>query len=240
MVKAVIAAIARAARDLAEPRMLAIMLLPMLGSVVLWTVLSWIFWDAWTGALAAAAASSTAAGWLKEWGAAWLIDSAAVLMVVVAILPAVYVTAIILTELIAMPAIIKFVGDRHFSGLGREAGGSITGSVLNTASAIAVFVLLWIVTLPLWLTGAGAVLAPVLTSAYLAQRVFRYDALAEHASAAELREIIGMSRGELFLLGALLALLLYVPVVNLMVPVLSALAFTHYCLGRLARRRSGG
>jgi len=36
----------------------------------------------------------------------------------------------------------------------------------------------WIVTLPLWLTGVGAVLAPVLTSAYLNQRMFRYDALA--------------------------------------------------------------
>jgi CysZ protein len=97
---------------------------------------------------------------------------------------------------------------------------------------------LWLVTLPLWLTGIGAVLAPVLTSAYLNQRLFRYDALAEHASAAEFAQVLRDSRGELFLLGILLSLLLYVPLLNLLVPVLSGLAFTHFCLARLAQVRT--
>jgi len=46
------------------------------------------------------------------------------------------------------------------------------------------------------------------------------------------------SRGDLFLLGILLSLLLYVPLVNLLVPVLGGLAFTHFCLARLAGTRS--
>ena len=46
------------------------------------------------------------------------------------------------------------------------------------------------------------------------------------------------SRGDLFLLGILLSLLLTVPLVNLLVPVLSALAFTNYCLARLERVRA--
>lgn len=233
-----LAAIARATRDLFVPRMLVIVLLPMLGAIALWVTLAWVFWDAWTGAIAGAAGSTAVAGWLTGWGAAWVIDSAAVVLVVIAILPATYVTAIILTELFAMPAIIRFVGARHFSGLRREGGGTLTGSLLNATAGIAVFALLWIITLPLWLTGVGAIAAPVLTSAYLAQRVFRYDALAEHASATELPQIIRAARGDLFLLAMLLSLLLYVPVVNLFVPALSALAFTHYCLARLARGRA--
>jgi uncharacterized protein involved in cysteine biosynthesis len=96
-----------------------------------------------------------------------------------------------------------------------------------------VFALLWIVSLPLWLTGIGAVMAPVLTSAYLNQRLFRYDALAEHASPEEFAQLVRNSRGDLFLLGVLVSLLLYVPVVNLLVPVLGGLAFTQFCLGRL-------
>lgn len=40
-----------------------------------------------------------------------------------------------------------------------------------------------------------------------------------------------------YLLSLLLALLYYVRVVNFMVPVLAALAFTHLCLGELARLR---
>jgi len=233
----IITALMRATRNLFEPRILAIVLLPMLGSMLLWTVLAWIFWEAWTGGIAGALGSTTVAGWLQGWGAAWVIDSAAVLLVVTAILPALFVTALIITEIIAMPIIVKFVGERYYANLEREAGGTIVGSVLNAAAGISVFAVLWIVTLPLWLTGIGAVLAPVLTSAYLNQRMFRYDALAEHASREEFARITRDSRGDLFLLGIVLSLLLYVPLVNLLMPVLSGLAFTHFCLGRLAAER---
>ena len=235
--RAPVAALLRAARNVFEPRILAIVLLPMLGSLVLWTFIAWIFWDAWTGGIASAAGSTTVAGWLKNWGAAWVIDSAAVLLVVIAILPAIYITALVITEIVAMPVIVKLVGERYFPALERAAGGTITGSVLNAVTGISVFAVLWIVTLPLWLTGIGAVAAPVLTSAYLTQRMFRYDALAEHASGREIGRVISTSRGDLFALGALLALLLYVPFVNLLVPVLSGLAFTHLCLARLVECR---
>ena len=233
----VISALSRAARNLFEPRILAVVLLPMLGSLVLWTLLAWLFWDAWTGGITGAVGSTTVAGWLKGWGAAWVIDSAAGLLVVIAILPAIFVTALIITEIVAMPIIVKFIGERYYAGLKPEAGGTLAGSVLNAAIGIGVFAVLWIVTLPLWLTGIGAVLAPLLTSAYLNQRIFRYDALAEHASREEFARITRASRGDLFLLGILVSPLLYVPVVNLLVPVLSGLAFTHFCLARLARDR---
>ena len=234
----ILTALARAARNLFEPRMLAILFLPMLGSLVLWAAVAWVFWDAWTGGIAGALGSTTVAGWLQGWGAAWVVNSASVLLVVIGIVPAIYVTALIITELIAMPVIVRFVGERYYASLEREAGGTLAGSVLNAAAAIGVFAVLWVVTLPLWLTGVGAVLAPVLTSAYLSQRIFRYDALAEHASAGELRRVIRASRGDLFLLGIALSFLLYVPLVNLLVPVLSGLAFTHFCLGKLARARA--
>lgn len=234
----VITALMRAARNLFEPRILVIMFLPMLGSIVLWAVLAWMFWDPWTGGIAGAFSSTTVAGWLQGWGAAWVVNSAAVLLVVIALVPAMFVTALIITEIIVMPVIVKFVGERYYAGLKREAGGTLIGSVLNAVIGISVFAVLWIVTLPLWLTGVGAVLAPVLTSAYLNQRIFRYDALAEHASPAEIERITRDSRGDVFLLGILLSLLLYVPLVNLLVPVLSGLAFTHFSLGRLARERN--
>ena len=233
----VLAAFGRAARNVFEPRIFAIVFVPMLGGIALWTVLAWVLWDSWAGGIAGAIGSTAVAGWLRGWGAAWIIDSTAVLVVVITIMPAIYVTALIITEIIAMPVIVKFVGARYHPGLARHAGGTLAGSVLNAAIGIGVFAMLWIITLPLWLTGVGAVLAPPLTSAYLNQRVFRYDALAEHASREEFAHITRTARGDLFLLGVLLSLLLYVPLVNLLVPVLSGLAFTHFCLARLARER---
>jgi len=45
------------------------------------------------------------------------------------------------------------------------------------------------------------------------------------------------TRGRLYLLGLLLAGLYYLPFVNLVAPVVSGLAFTHFCLDELARLR---
>ena len=177
----VFTAITRAARDLFDPRIIAIVFLPMLGSVLLWTVLAWLFWSSWTGGIAAAMASTTVAGWLQGWSAMWVIDYTAAFLVLVGLLPAIYVTALLITETFAMPVIVRFVSERDHPQLARAAGGTLAGSLINAAGGIAVFALLWIFTLPLWLTGVGAVLAPLLTSAWLAQRLFRYDALAEHA-----------------------------------------------------------
>lgn len=234
-----VTALTRAAGNLFDPRIIAIVLLPVLISLVLWTLLASIFWGAWTGFIAGAMTSTTVAGWLQGWNATWVIDYTAALAVLIAILPAMFVTALVITEIIAMPVIVRFVAERYHPTLQRAAGGTLAGSISNAAIAITVFALLWIVTLPLWLTGIGAVLAPLLTSAYLNQRLFRYDALAEHASPEEFMQMLRSSRGDLFLLGILVSLLLYVPVVNLLVPVLGGLAFTQFCLARLAAARAG-
>lgn len=234
---AVFQALLRAGGNLFEPRILAVLLLPALGSFVLWAILTWLFWDAWTGVVAGMLRTTTVAGWLQDWSAVWIIDYTAVLAVLIAVLPAMLVTALMITELVAMPVIVRFVADRYFPGLGHAFGGTVAGSVANAGAAIVIFALLWVVTLPLWLTGFGAVLAPVLTSAWLNQRLFRYDAMADHASRGEFADFVRNSRGELMALGVLLSLLLYVPVFNLAVPVLAGLAFTHFALGRLAAMR---
>jgi len=44
---------------------------------------------------------------LKGWGATWVIDSTSVLLVLIGIVPAIYVTALVVTEIIAMPVIVK-------------------------------------------------------------------------------------------------------------------------------------
>ncbi|HEV2007810.1 MAG TPA: EI24 domain-containing protein [Burkholderiales bacterium] len=96
-----------------------------------------------------------------------------------------------------------------------------------------------IVTLPPWLTGVLAPVAPDVLFAYLNQRLFRYDAFSDHASAEKYRAILEASRGQMYVLGALLALLYYVPLLNLLVPVLSGVAFTHFGLARLSELRTG-
>ncbi len=79
---------------------------------------------------------------------------------------------------------------------------------------------------------------PVVLSAYLTQRLFRYDALSDHASAEEFRAILEAGWGRMYVLGLLLALLYYVPVINPLVPLLSGLAFAHFGLAQLRELRA--
>lgn len=239
-VKAAFRAIGLALGDLRVPRVLVIALAPVLGALVLWCMLLWLFWKRVTDWMAGLLGSMAWARWLREAGWQWLVDSAGALSVIAVVLPLLMITTVLFTEIFAMPALIRYVGERHYARLEQRRGGTVLGSTLNAVVSITMFLVLWIVTLPLWLTGiAGAVLPPFL-SAFLAQRVFRYDALSEHAGADEYRAIVSGARGRLFVLGLLLAPLIYVPVLNLFTPALSALAFTHFCLRELAALREGG
>ena len=153
--------------------------------------------------------------------------------------PLVYLTALVITALFGMPALIRVVAERDYPQLERKNGGSFVGSVWSAVVAIVLFIALWVVTLPLWLIGVG-VIVPFVAAAYLNQRLFRYDALAEHASAGEMAMLFRQERGGWWGLGLLTGLVQFVPLLNLLGPVFAALAFIHYGLARLEQRRRQG
>jgi len=98
-------------------------------------------------------------------------------------------------------------------------------------------VALGLATLPLWLIPPLWPLIPVLILGWVNQKVLRYDALAEHASADEMRAIFATHRRTLYLLGFVLALVAYVPLLGFFAPVLFGLAFIHFLLAELEARR---
>lgn len=236
--KSVIAACTRALRDLAEPRAIAIIVLPVLAALAIWFVIVVWFWQSWVTAAGEAIGSMEVARWLRDWGMQWLLSGLGVMTVIALVIPALFITTVIITEIFAMPALVNLIGGRDFPALKKHSGGTTAGSILNAAVGITVFLLIFVLCLPLWFLGPVGLVAGAINSAYLAQRLFRYDALAEHATGDEYRLLVKQARGRLFLLGLTLAPLNYVPLLNLFAPVISGLAFTHLCLGELARLRS--
>ena len=233
----VIQAMGGALRDLREPRVLALGLLPPLAAMLVWAGLAWAFAGDWARLVADWIATTAWLSWVRDWGLSSVFIWASGIAGIALLLPVMLITAVLVTDIVAMPVIVPLVASRHYPRLAPLKGGTILGSLQNAAVAVSVFVALWIITLPLWLTGIGALVLPLLLSAHFNQRMFRYDALAEYATEAEYRAIVERGGGRRYLLGLLLALLYYVPLVNFAVPVLSALAFTHLCLGELARLR---
>jgi hypothetical protein len=234
----VLAALISALRDLREPRLLALALVPPLAAVAAWIVLVWAFAGDWALWVAEGIATTPWLTWLSDWGLSSVLIWASGILAFALLVPVMLIAAVLATEFFAMPVIVPLVGERHFPRLERRRGGTLGGSLWNAATSITLFAALWLLCLPLWLTGIGALLLPALIAALFNQRMFRYDALAEHASAAEYRAVVQAAGGRLYALGLVLAALYYAPFVNLLAPMLSGLAFTHLCLAELARLRA--
>lgn len=222
--------------SLLHPRILALLLLPMGFSLLLWGGLAAWFWSDWTSAVGHWLASSPAGSYVE--GITWLAGSAVTFLIVLILIPLAYATALLIVSIFAMPMMVRHVAQRRFPELRQEHGGSNLGSAWNSLAALTIYLLLWLLSLPLWLlSGPLALLFPVLLNAYLNQRLFRYDALAEHASREEFAALMERTGGKLYLLGGVLGLLQYVPLLNFLSPVYIGLAFTHFCLDELEKLR---
>jgi hypothetical protein len=110
--------------------------------------------------------------------------------------------------------------------------------VWNAIVALAGMLAFFVVSLPLWVLPPLWPLIPLVILSWGNQRLLRYDALAEHADEAEMARIFRSRRGSLYLLGFLLALMAYVPVIGFLGPVVFGLAFIRYLLGALQESRA--
>lgn len=234
----VIFALGRGIASLAHPRMLLVMVWPVFVALAVWTLLAILFWNQAAQWVDAQIHAWDWVQWLLAfWPFALIAAHAALVVLALAFVPVVLVTAVLIIGVFAMPQMVNHVAERSYPALRRERGGSFAGSAWNSLVATAVFLVLGIATLPALLVPGLWPAIPVLLFAYLNQRVFRYDALAEHATAAEIRLVIERHRGELFLLGVVMAVVGHVPILGFFAPVLAGLVFIHYGLAALERLR---
>lgn len=233
----VISALAAAFRTLLHPKMLALVLWPMLAAAVLWVGAAILFWESWVDSLTALVQTTRLEQWMAQGFLAVLSHYLISIILVLLLLPAIYLTALTITAVFAMPMMVNQVAGKYYPELERRHGGSAAGSVANATLAIAVYCAGWVLSLPLWLFSPLALVLPVMLMAWLNQRLFRYDALAEHASTAEYRQLVEHATVKLYLLGAVAGLLQFVPLLNLFLPVYIGLAFIHLCLAELKQLR---
>jgi len=182
------------------------------------------------------------------------------------LLPLLILSALLMTGMLTMPAIVKHVASRHHFHLEARKGGGLWRSLWIAVSSYFVFALLWIVSLPLAIIPPlGFVIQPILWG-WLTYRVITFDALAEHADAEELKMITKSHRRPLLLIGMITGAMGTVPMLMwlggiltatlsvVLLPVLAGLAiwlylmvfvftglwFEHYCLAALAKHRTSG
>lgn len=224
--------------NLLHPRMLWLMLWPVLIALALWGTLAIVFW---------AQLAAWLAGLINQWlttgmfAIQWDLQDAARIgakaLILILLVPLIQLTALLILSSFGMPAMVEHVASRSYPTLERRKGGSLAGSLWNGVVALCGMLGLFLVSIPFWFVPPLWPLIPVAILGWVNQRVLRYDALAEHADAAEMQRLFSSRRGSLYVLGAVLALVAYVPFIGFFAPVLFGLSFIHFLLAQLQAHR---
>ena len=242
-----------------HPRVIALSFLPLLLMVGLSLGLGYFYWDSLLDSVRVALESSaiieSVLGWLQAIGASGLKAALAPLIVIFALTPLIVILSLLVVALLMAPAIVSLVASRRFPRLERKHGASFLVSVLWSLGSMLLALLALLVSVPMWLVPPLILLLPPLIWGWLTYRVMAFDALADHASREERRELFRRHRGWLlgigilsgylgaapslfWVSGALLAaaFVILAPVaiwIYTLVFAFSCLWYAHYCLAAL-------
>lgn len=205
--RGVFASYRRALRAQFGRKMLLLSLAPLLMSVVLWAVVLYFGLQPLIDTVQAVFLDN---GWFQASGS--MMNSVGLgmlktlvvpLVALLLLLPLMICTSLLFMGVAAMPAIGRHVGTHDYPSLEKKHGGSIVGSVFVNLSAVIVFCVLWVLTLPLYFVAPLALLVHALLWGALTARVMSYDALADYASPAERRLLRQRHRRALLVIGTI-------------------------------------
>jgi hypothetical protein len=263
MMRPVLISFGRAVLSQLHVRMLLLTILPFVLSVVVWGVILWFGLQPmidWLHAYFVDHGGFEVAGEVLGWLGLGAIKTVLVPLIAMwVLLPLMILTALVFVGTMAMPIIVKHVGKRHYPELEERKGGTLFGTLWISTYSFVIFAVLWVATLPLSAIPPLTFIVQPALWGWLTYRVMAYDALAEHASQQEYKEIMRMHRWPLLLIGAIagamgaaptllwlggaLSVILF-PVLAagaiwlyVLVFVFSGLWFEYYCLEALAQYR---
>src|SRR5438876_1617783 len=133
---AILSALARAFVSLLHPKMLWLMVWPVMVALVLWVTLAVLYWGEAAQWIAAQLHHWPAYEWaVSVWPlklvAAWF----GWILLLLLFVPAVLITAVMIISIVSMPAMVAHVGGRDYPGLVRRKGGTFAGSLWNAFAA---------------------------------------------------------------------------------------------------------
>jgi len=246
-----------------HPRVIFLSLLPVLIAGGLAFGLAWFYWEAAVDGvrlgLEQSALIAPVVLWLNDISGGAFRSVVGPLVVVMLSVPVLLVTALLLVSIFMGGAIVRLVARRRFPSLERRYGGSWWRALWSSGSSTLLALVALVISMPFWLLPPVALLLPPLIWGWLSYRVMSYDALAEHASAAERQQLMREHRMPLLALGVITGYLgaapslvwftgaLALPMMPLLMPVFvwlytlvfafASLWFTHYALAALERQR---
>ncbi len=253
----------RAAFYCLHPRVIALSFLPLIIMVAVSLGLGYFFWEDALASVRTGLESyellSAMVRWLEGLGLGNLRVVLAPALLLFLAIPVIVIVALLFVALLMTPAMVALVAERRFPLLERKKGGSLLAGALWSLGSTLLAVIALIVSIPLWLIPPLILILPPLIWGWLTYRVMSYDALVEHASAEERRQLLRQHRASLLGIGVLSGYLgtapsllwasgaMFVAMAPVLVPVaiwmytlvfaFSSLWFAHYMLAALEQLR---
>ncbi len=253
----------RAAMYCLHPRVIALSVLPLVIMAALSLGLGYFFWE---GAVAGIRNNldsyelvSSMVRWLEGLGLSNLrVVLAPVLLLFMAI-PVIVIVSLLFVAIFMTPSMVALVAERRFPQLERKKGGSMVASLFWSLGSTLLAVVALVLSIPLWLVPPLILILPPLIWGWLTYRVMSYDALVDHASSEERRQIFREHRVQLLGIGIISGYLgaapsvlwasgaMFVALAPILVPAaiwiytlvfaFSSLWFAHYTLSALEQLR---
>ncbi len=253
----------RAAMYCLHPRVIALSILPLGIMVAISLGLGYLFWDAALAQVRTTLESydmvKTMISWLETLGLSNLRVVLAPVVVLFLAIPVIVIAALLFVAWLMTPAMVSLVSERRFPGLERKKGGSLLASLAWSLGSTVLAAIVLLVSIPLWLIPPLILVLPPLIWGWLTYRVMSYDALVDHASAVERKQIFREHRASLLSIGVISGYLgaapsllwasgaMFIAMAPILVPVaiwiytlvfaFSSLWFAHYTLAALEQLR---
>jgi hypothetical protein len=141
--------------------------------------------------------------WLETLGLGGLRVVLAPALLLFLAIPVIVIVSMLFVAMLMTPAMVSLVAERRFPQLERKLGGSMMASLFWSLGSTLLAVVALVVSIPLWLIPPLILVLPPLIWGWLTYRVMSYDALVDHASSEERRQIFKEHRAPLLAIGVL-------------------------------------
>ena len=221
-----------------HPKMLAAVLMPfavMVLSFILLLLVAWGPLDDWF--LDSAYKWSWFSNVTALWGMATVSDWLSGFISFIALLAISVIIGLSVAAVAVTPIAVNLLGKTDYQDLEKRGKFIDSRSIFNAVKVGTIFVLGWIVTLPLWLIPFASIFLSVFWSAYAFSQISKVDAITEHASPAERAYILEKNKKGFWVIVLVCGAICLIPFMGLVMPGYAILACTHYGLSLLRELR---
>lgn len=172
---------------------------------------------------------------LQEWMGLALLGFLAAIIFIFIVFIFFYFVILILTSLILVPLLLPVIEEKYFPELKKLTPAnlkkmSFLKSAFNSIKYAIIYLVWLLISLPLFLIPGAQVLISFFLNSYLVKSLFPMDVFMDYVSNEEFATIKEKYNSEFWQLSFINNCLLYIPVLNLIAPVIMTLSFSIYGL----------